>query len=191
MFRLIIETSNERSLLVLAENSTVITFRHLNGSQLSSCLLLEVKNLLNSAELSLNQLDEVMASNGPGSFTGLRVGATIAKSLAYALKIKLLGFAFAAAYKGAGAAFAVLLDARGAGVYWQECQKGLYLPAKVVSLEELKNSQGLDLLSPQALKIQNRLPLALPALKEALPDPWQLAAYCQRQQEKFQLIYLH
>src|SRR6185437_1176876 len=65
--------------------------------------------------LSLSQLSAVAVATGPGSFTGVRVAVTVAKSLAFGLNIPLLGISTLdiIAYSQAAARFPVcaLMDA--------------------------------------------------------------------------------
>lgn len=48
----------------------------------SVTLLPLVKNVLELAELSVDDIDAVAVNNGPGSFTGVRIGVALAKGLA-------------------------------------------------------------------------------------------------------------
>jgi tRNA threonylcarbamoyladenosine biosynthesis protein TsaB len=50
-----------------------------------------IRSLLNEAKLSPRDIDLVATTDGPGSFTGLRIGVTAAKVFAYATNAKLLG----------------------------------------------------------------------------------------------------
>ena len=49
-----------------------------------------IEELLASANLKLSDLDAIAVSKGPGSYTGLRIGASTAKGLCYALDIPLI-----------------------------------------------------------------------------------------------------
>lgn len=48
-----------------------------------------IENIFKKHNAKINDLDSVIVVNGPGSFTGIRIGLSIAKTLAYALKIKI------------------------------------------------------------------------------------------------------
>ena len=49
-----------------------------------------INTLLQEQNLSINSIDAIAVSNGPGSYTGLRVGLSAAKGLCYALNIPLI-----------------------------------------------------------------------------------------------------
>jgi tRNA threonylcarbamoyladenosine biosynthesis protein TsaB len=80
-------------------------------------LQLAIRDLCREHAVSLSQLDAVSVSNGPGSYTGLRVGLASAKGLCYALNIPLITLstlqvmAAAAAFQGQGK-LCPMIDAR-------------------------------------------------------------------------------
>ena len=49
-----------------------------------------INKAMQDAQLSLNDLDAVAVSEGPGSYTGLRIGVATAKGLCYALDLPLI-----------------------------------------------------------------------------------------------------
>lgn len=55
--------------------------------QLAETLHAKIEQLLKSQSKSLHDIEGIVAFAGPGSFTGLRIGLTVANTLAYALKV--------------------------------------------------------------------------------------------------------
>ncbi|MHC5009647.1 MAG: tRNA (adenosine(37)-N6)-threonylcarbamoyltransferase complex dimerization subunit type 1 TsaB [Planctomycetota bacterium] len=78
-------------------------------------LLPAVQELLVEAELQPSDLDAVAVDVGPGSFTGVRVGVTTGKTLAFALGIPVAGVSSLAALARAAPADAVVMPVRDAG----------------------------------------------------------------------------
>lgn len=50
-----------------------------------------IDNILKENKIMLKDLDEIEVNTGPGSFTGIRVGLTIANTLSFVLKIPVNG----------------------------------------------------------------------------------------------------
>lgn len=90
MISLFIDTSTNHLIVGLYENEKNIFLDNENTTNdLSSKVLPTLKNALEESNLSLNKIDKLYVVNGPGSFTGIRVGVTIAKTLAYSLNKKI------------------------------------------------------------------------------------------------------
>ena len=53
---------------------------------LSKYALYEISKMLEKCNLQPNDIDKIIVVNGPGSFTGIRIGMTIAKIFAFTLK---------------------------------------------------------------------------------------------------------
>lgn len=80
-----IDTSSPSGSVALLENNRVISESRLDGSPAYSDKLLgEVDSVLNRAQTKLNDLGGFVITNGPGSFTGLRVGMSLLKGLVLA-----------------------------------------------------------------------------------------------------------
>ncbi|RBW67573.1 tRNA (adenosine(37)-N6)-threonylcarbamoyltransferase complex dimerization subunit type 1 TsaB [Bacillus taeanensis] len=54
-------------------------------------LMPAVQQLLEEVEVKPNELERIIVANGPGSYTGVRIGVTVAKTLAWSLNIPIVG----------------------------------------------------------------------------------------------------
>lgn len=61
------------------------------STKVSQNLLIEIDKFIKKNKIKLTHLKLIAINTGPGSFTGLRVGSTIANTLAYVLKIPAIG----------------------------------------------------------------------------------------------------
>ena len=48
-----------------------------------------IQSIFKDNNLNVRDLKKIIVVNGPGSFTGIRIGLSIAKTMAYALKIEI------------------------------------------------------------------------------------------------------
>ena len=70
---------------LLVESNQIVERRH------SDKLLPAIKELITSAGLTMQDIDGVAVGRGPGTYTGVRIGVTTAKTLAWSLSVPLLG----------------------------------------------------------------------------------------------------
>ena len=81
----------ETAIICLSDGSDLIAARS-NPSQRDHAAFLHVgiREMMSETGWSMSQLDAVQVVEGPGSYTGLRVGMAAAKGLCYALSIPLI-----------------------------------------------------------------------------------------------------
>jgi tRNA threonylcarbamoyladenosine biosynthesis protein TsaB len=132
---LAIETASELPSIALLR-AGVMAVREVRGLRTPSRSVCEwVRDLLDEADMSLDQLDCIAFGAGPGSFTGVRVAVALAQALGYARGLPLCPVSTLAAL-AAGAiqntsadAVACCLDARIGevyfGVYGRDAEHGV------------------------------------------------------------------
>lgn len=86
-----IETATTVCSVTLSENGRLLFSRELDsGFTHAENLHLFIQGIFKEAGIRPKQLSAVAVSKGPGSYTGLRIGVSTAKGLAYALNIPLI-----------------------------------------------------------------------------------------------------
>ena len=87
-----IETSTKTCSVNLSKNGQIIENREISSEKYvhGEKLHLLIKELFTSSKISIQKLNAVAVSSGPGSFTGLRIGVSTAKGLSFSLNIPLI-----------------------------------------------------------------------------------------------------
>lgn len=87
-----IETTTTNCSVSLGKNGELLAIKELNNKDYSHAEKLHpfIKAILKEAQVGFSALDAVAVSEGPGSYTGLRIGVSTAKGLCFALDIPLI-----------------------------------------------------------------------------------------------------
>ena len=75
---------------VVKDNTLLGQVKKELGQNLSKEALQEIIDLLKTLNIAPKKINKIYTVVGPGSFTGIRIGVTIAKTWAWALKIKVI-----------------------------------------------------------------------------------------------------
>lgn len=88
---LFINTAISVSTIALIEDDEVVAIcEEYNANDLSSKIFLMIDKVFQEASITPTELNKIFVVNGPGSFTGIRIGLSIAKTMAWALNIDLI-----------------------------------------------------------------------------------------------------
>ena len=116
------------------------------GKDLSRQALPKISDMIKETKLKPTDIDKIMVVNGPGSFTGIRVGVTIAKTFGYTLKkevVTLLSLeAMAISNKNENVFKIPIIDARRGYIYGAiyNQENVPILKPQYISLEALKSA---------------------------------------------------
>lgn len=88
---LALETATTVCSVALARDGMPVAFREINaGFTHAENITVFIEEVCREAGVELKQIDACCVSKGPGSYTGLRIGASTAKGLCYALQTPLI-----------------------------------------------------------------------------------------------------
>ena len=90
MITLFIDTCHHNLIVgIYKDNEELILIKENNDNHLSERLLPLIDRAYNQINLDINNTNNIIVANGPGSFTGVRIGVTVAKTLAYSIGCKI------------------------------------------------------------------------------------------------------
>ena len=121
---LAIETGGQQCSVALAVNGDIRVIGADAPRTDSERLLPMIEEILGAAGIAGRDLDALAFARGPGSFTGVRLGAAAAQGLAFSLDLpvvpvsSLASLALAAYYQSGAQRVLTALDARMGEVYW-------------------------------------------------------------------------
>jgi tRNA threonylcarbamoyladenosine biosynthesis protein TsaB len=87
-----LETATNICSVALCNSAGVISLRESNEVKShASMVTVYIDELLKESGISAGDLEAIAVSKGPGSYTGLRIGISVAKGVAYAASIPIIG----------------------------------------------------------------------------------------------------
>lgn len=145
MITLFIDTSTDSLLIALFKDDLLLSKSFIEANkEHSKNAITEIEKLLLVNDINPKDINKILVINGPGSFTGIRIGVTIAKIYAWACNINVVPISTlkAIAISNVGYDYYIsLLDARRdyvyAGIYDKEYNS--YMDDKYMSKDELIN----------------------------------------------------
>lgn len=92
MKKLIIDTrDNKRVIARLEDDGKIFEEVSTSENRYPESILLLIERACTKAEITIQDIDEIRVEEGPGSYTGLKVGASVANALGFSLEKKVNG----------------------------------------------------------------------------------------------------
>jgi len=137
MISLVMDTSNSYLAVGLYQDNVCLeAFQEKGSRRQSEKAIPTLKEVLDRHHIALKDVNEMIITSGPGSYTGVRVAMTIAKTLAAVSDVRIKSVSSLASYAGMNQALSVI-DARGHKVFVGVYENGLPLiKEQVVTLED-------------------------------------------------------
>ncbi|MCR8850878.1 tRNA (adenosine(37)-N6)-threonylcarbamoyltransferase complex dimerization subunit type 1 TsaB [Rossellomorea sp. SC111] len=193
-----IDTSNYPFGVALIEEDKVIgeyiTYMKKNHSVRA---MPAIERLLKDCGVMAKELTKIVVANGPGSYTGVRIGVTLAKTLAWSLNIPLIPVSSLATLASSGRYFSgyivPIFDARRGQVY-----TGLYefQEDRLVCVEEDRNIMldewvtTLKESDKDILFVGNDVSIHQDMIKEVLGDQARIAPFVSHNPRPSELAYI-
>ncbi len=139
MYSVLIDTSNTDLAVGLAKDHVLVDeIEYEAWQKQSEFLVAELDKIFKKNRISRKDVSEVIASKGPGSYTGVRIALTVAKVMAFALKVPLYLVSSLEVEKTVGKPTICLMNARSKrsyiGVYQEE---RILLPDQIMNNDDV------------------------------------------------------
>ena len=159
MKTLCMDTSHRHLVLALVEDGKVVaSFCDEAWKKQSETIFCELIQLMEQSKWQVEDIEEVIITRGPGSYTGIRIAMSIAKVLCTQKNIPLYTISTLQLYAGLEDVY-VILDARSNRVYFADYQNGVAKEECIKTIDEIKLLQDkkiigdIDLLGNEKSKI--------------------------------------
>lgn len=151
MKTLIIDTSHNYLIVGLAQDGVIkLEYQEKVNKKHSELLLVKVDQMMKELNWTPHDLEEIVVTDGPGSYTGMRIGITFVKTLLLVVpSIKVYTVDTLLSLVGTKSGFA-LLDARSSRVFGARVNNGIVYYERIYNLEDL-SSLDLELFGDRHL----------------------------------------
>ena len=142
-YELILDTSSKQLAIGIYKNDELLyKNQYYAWLRQSEMAIPEIEKAINELKIDLREVTRIVASIGPGSYTGVRIALTIAKVMALTLNIPLFTVSSLQALAGKKDKVISIMDARSKRVYIGVYDKGVEVVKDTIfTLEELKKYQ--------------------------------------------------
>lgn len=140
MLRLIIDTSHKYLLVALTENDKLLAYKQeIVSKKQSEYLIPFVNDVFSMTNYNKNDIEEIIVTDGPGSYTGMRIGLTFVKSIAMLnpeIKVYTINTLLSLSGKENGFSF---IDARSKRVFGAFVKNGFIEHERIYQVDEIKD----------------------------------------------------
>ena len=85
---LFIDTSNSFISIYIVKDNKVLVYKKVETlKDMANTIMPLIRDAFNEVNFHIKDIDKIFVTIGPGSFTGIRVGITVAKTISYCLNI--------------------------------------------------------------------------------------------------------
>lgn len=141
MISLCMDSAYKQLVLGLYEDDALLAGISLEAfKKQSETIFVELNKLLEQTKLDYKDIDRIVITKGPGSYTGIRIAMTIAKILCSQMHKELYTISTMQLYAGLEPSANVILDARSHRAYVAHLEKGKIIGnTQILDLEEAKD----------------------------------------------------
>lgn len=139
MVTVLLDSSNTNlSVGVARDNLLLESISYEAWQRQSEYMIPELNKLLDEYQISKEEIGEVIVAKGPGSYTGVRIAITIAKTIAVALNAKLYAVSSLRAQKNGACPSICLINARSGRSYI-----GAYEGSKILLEDQIMKNEDV------------------------------------------------
>lgn len=139
MVTVLLDSSNTNlSVGVARDNLLLESISYEAWQRQSEYMIPELNKLLDKYQISKEEIGEVVVAKGPGSYTGVRIAITIAKTIAVALNAKLYAVSSLRAQKNGACPSICLINARSGRSYI-----GVYEGSKILLEDQIMKDEDV------------------------------------------------
>ena len=171
LYKTSISVSSSLVNLVIEDTASSFSNTSVNSSN-SSKIIPIIDEAFKHTSFKLRDIDKILVCNGPGSFTGIRVGVTVAKTIAWALKIDIIPISsleLLSTTKTNKKFLVPMIDARRGNVFGAIYDTSLKLIKKdsMIGIEELINNldSNYEFVSYDSLNVKDVIKPSIDILK--------------------------
>lgn len=147
-YQLILDTSSKYLVVAVADDKKVLkSVQYPAWQRQSEVAMTEINNIFESLNIKAKDIGKIIVSKGPGSYTGIRIALTIAKTLAMVFGCDVITLSSLEMFVKPVGKYVSILDARSKRAYVGRYENGLPTHEDcVLTIEELKEwiSNNLD-----------------------------------------------